>query len=137
MFVAVAALGRVTERQQPALVAARQVLQPCRTVGRIARRLAGQVGYRPTLVARLLALDQPLAVEDSGDPGHRCLDAFRRDFGGRPLVAGGEREVEEAVRVVEARPQRSEENTSALQSLITISFHIFCLKKKNKDPPSK
>src|SRR3546814_5176778 len=47
MVVAVAALGRVTERQQPALVAARQVLQPCRTVGRIARRLAGQVGYRP------------------------------------------------------------------------------------------
>src|SRR3546814_17499964 len=100
MVVAVAALGRVTERQQPALVAARQVLQPCRTVGRIARRLAGQVGYRPALVARLLALDQPLAVEASGDPGHRCLDAFRRAFCGRPLVAAADPRVEEAVRGV-------------------------------------
>src|SRR3546814_1652874 len=100
------------------------------------------------------------------DPGHRCLDAFRRDFGGRPLVAGGEREVEEAVRVVEARPQqlaarqvlvgrrnapphrhpRGVERLAGtearqrgakigrahveLQSLMRISYAVFCLNKK-------
>src|SRR3546814_11409650 len=41
MVVAVAALGRVTERQQPALVAARQVLHPCRTVGRSSEERRG------------------------------------------------------------------------------------------------
>src|SRR3546814_6492692 len=30
-----------------------------------------------------------------------------------------------------ARPQRSEEHTSELQSLMRISYAVFCLKKKN------
>src|SRR3546814_9921014 len=31
------------------------------------------------------------------------------------------------------RPQRSEEHTSELQSLMRISYAVFCLKKKTKD----
>src|SRR6058998_3180883 len=32
---------------------------------------------------------------------------------------------------------RSEEHTSELQSLITISYAVFCLKKKKKEAPKK
>src|SRR3546814_7880327 len=33
--------------------------------------------------------------------------------------------------------QRSEEHTSELQSLMRISYAVFCLKKKNKSQPQK
>src|SRR3546814_7217282 len=33
-------------------------------------------------------------------------------------------------------PQRSEEHTSELQSLMRISYAVFCLKKNNTTPPS-
>src|SRR3546814_4539839 len=33
--------------------------------------------------------------------------------------------------------KRSEEHTSELQSLMRISYAVFCLKKKNKNPPNK
>src|SRR3546814_8890287 len=36
------------------------------------------------------------------------------------------------VRIVGARRRRSEEHTSELQSLMRISYAVFCLKKKNK-----
>src|SRR3546814_2835668 len=32
------------------------------------------------------------------------------------------------------KPARSEEHTSELQSLMRISYAVFCLKKKNKNP---
>src|SRR3546814_10647549 len=34
-----------------------------------------------------------------------------------------------------AKPHRSEEHTSELQSLMRISYAVFCLKKKNTYPP--
>src|SRR3546814_6721392 len=34
-------------------------------------------------------------------------------------------------------PSRSEEHTSELQSLMRISYAVFCLKKKNKQPTTK
>src|SRR3546814_9726927 len=34
--------------------------------------------------------------------------------------------------MVRAAPERSEEHTSELQSLMRISYAVFCLKKKNK-----
>src|SRR3546814_1123256 len=37
------------------------------------------------------------------------------------------------VRVVKSIEERSEEHTSELQSLMRISYAVFCLKKKNKD----
>src|SRR3546814_1291097 len=36
-----------------------------------------------------------------------------------------------------ARPQRSEEHTSELQSLMRISYAVFCLKKKKKQQKNK
>src|SRR3546814_2148736 len=36
------------------------------------------------------------------------------------------------VRISRATPGRSEEHTSELQSLMSISYAVFCLKKKNK-----
>src|SRR3546814_5316924 len=38
-----------------------------------------------------------------------------------------------AVRVAKARVKRSEEHTSELQSLMRISYAVFCLKKKNNN----
>src|SRR3546814_7633785 len=38
-------------------------------------------------------------------------------------------------KVCRAVPLRSEEHTSELQSLMRISYAVFCLKKKNNDKP--
>src|SRR3546814_3718166 len=35
-------------------------------------------------------------------------------------------------RIIEAKSRRSEEHTSELQSLMRISYAVFCLKKKNQ-----
>src|SRR3546814_17317317 len=43
----------------------------------------------------------------------------------------------ETVRSGEAAKTRSEEHTSELQSLMRISYAVFCLKKKNKATKSK
>src|SRR3546814_3934464 len=53
---------------------------------------------------------------------------------GRHAVAGVGRVgiVDDAVPVVRGR-QRSEEHTSELQSLMRISYAVFCLKKKKKN----
>src|SRR3546814_8330363 len=37
----------------------------------------------------------------------------------------------------DAQDRRSEEHTSALQSLMCISYAVFCLKKKNKTEPQQ
>src|SRR3546814_7450931 len=50
------------------------------------------------------------------------LDAYR-PFGGRPLHG-------RIIGIVHRR-SRSEEHTSELQSLMRISYAVFCLKKKN------
>src|SRR3546814_4318965 len=54
---------------------------------------------------------------------------------GRPLRRGGQRDpprvlVEEALEHPHRRQVRSEEHTSELQSLMRISYAVFCLKKK-------
>src|SRR3546814_8944240 len=54
--------------------------------------------------------------------GHRWSD-------GHPLTAEDFRYFWEDV----ATNERSEEHTSELQSLMRISYAVFCLKKKNKD----
>src|SRR3546814_9965136 len=73
-----------------------------------------------TLLALLLAIG--LVVDDA----IVMLDNIKRriDLGESPLVAS-------------ARGARSEEHTSELQSLMRISYAVFCLKKKhNKTKPS-
>src|SRR3546814_7699635 len=69
--------------------------------------------------------------------------AVRNSFdGGEPLI--GEKEVLETgqalmVRVAarSGRPVRSEEHTSELQSLMRISYAVFCLKKKNNNTENR
>src|SRR3546814_6997987 len=59
------------------------------------------------------------------DRGGHAL-AFGRDDRGEPIFVG---KAEPARRIV---TDRSEEHTSELQSLMRISYAVFCLKKKKK-----
>src|SRR3546814_3875674 len=67
----------------------------------------------------------PGAERHGGDPapavGKRLAPALDRSPGG----AGGEH--------LSRPPRRSEEHTSELQSLMRISYAVFCLKKKTKN----
>src|SRR3546814_8565715 len=51
------------------------------------------------------------------------------------LALGVEQLAAEPLEVLRARLDRSEERTSELQSLMRISYAVFCLKKKKKDVP--
>src|SRR3546814_7854197 len=66
----------------------------------------------PVRVVRLGALDGAHLVKDDGNAG-----------------AG---ELPRGFRTGEAATDRSEEHTSELQSLMRISYAVFCLKKKNQ-----
>src|SRR3546814_1508473 len=69
------------------------------------------------------------------------LSAVRREFDAGNVALDGDRAVANAMQrwlglsMFAAEPrrvQRSEEHTSELQSLMRISYAVFCLKKKNK-----
>src|SRR3546814_2173378 len=45
-------------------------------------------------------------------------------------VAGGDNALRDAIQTIRRRAERSEEHTSELQSLMRISYAVFCLKKK-------
>src|SRR3546814_1188965 len=60
--------------------------------------------------------------DDSPFLRRRCT----RPCGGRPGVGNPQREMR-----ARGRRSRSEEHTSELQSLMRISYAVFCLKKKN------
>src|SRR3546814_16598119 len=62
---------------------------------------------------------------------HDRPDRARR---GRRRRSRAGRRREAAGRARGARRQRSEEHTSELQSLMRISYAVFCLKKKKKKP---
>src|SRR3546814_7966177 len=55
-----------------------------------------------------------------------------RDFTALPILSSG-LDTDESQFTQEIRLARSEEHTSELQSLMRISYAVFCLKKKNKD----
>src|SRR3546814_7983717 len=80
---------------------------------------------------RLEQPDDPAA--DDADPRER--DAQRRPGGGRGGIGGhaGLHEATEPRPVIASALSRSEEHTSELQSLMRISYAVFCLKKK-KEP---
>src|SRR3546814_8783635 len=63
---------------------------------------------------------------EEGDCGRHVGLPGRDDVG--PRIAFG-RDLDE---VLEQRRRRSEEHTSELQSLMRISYAVFCLKKKNQ-----
>src|SRR3546814_6343865 len=88
-----------------------------------ARRLAAGkparcAGQRLPLAARAAQPPQPREPQRSRDH-HRGPVAAARPLGGARPPGGGHR-------------LRSEEHTSELQSLMRISYAVFCLKKKNK-----
>src|SRR3546814_5330848 len=76
------------------------------------------VPSRHALQLAMRALVQRRAVHDQ-------VVGLRVDRIGRRAVAG----IDERIA---APPQRSEEHTSELQSLMRIPYAVFCLKKKNK-----
>src|SRR3546814_4421530 len=61
----------------------------------------------------------------------RLAEAERVHRPAHPLLAADQHRRAEA-RVAEGERRRSEEHTSELQSLMRISYAVFCLKKKNK-----
>src|SRR3546814_10789513 len=63
-----------------------------------------------------------------GDAG--CRAAYSRPVDLRPQGAAHAEQLDETLRLGDA--PRSEEHTSELQSLMRISYAVFCLKKKNK-----
>src|SRR3546814_5055203 len=80
------------------------------------------------LVARRVGGLRGQDLDQVGEELHVCLVAIalERIEPGRPAVL--QRQV-----VAAARPDRSEEHTSELQSLMRISYAVFCLKKKNRN----
>src|SRR3546814_4382204 len=62
--------------------------------------------------------------------GDYISDALAAQVGGIGIAPGAN--LSDSVAMFEATHGRSEEHTSELQSLMRISYAVFCLKKKNK-----
>src|SRR3546814_8842270 len=73
-------------------------------------------------ILRILDLVHEIAVRHRAEIAHVPLDRFK------VAVA-----VVAACQGIEMTDPRSEEHTSELQSLMRISYAVFCLKKKKKD----
>src|SRR3546814_1250466 len=80
---------------------------------------------------------QPVRAQPEADGIGSLLfagDDFGADLGQRPARIGERQKLIERVGIVQrmqpGRLQRSEEHTSELQSLMRISYAVFCLKKK-------
>src|SRR3546814_1653851 len=73
-------------------------------------------------------VDQSKAVSIELQPGEMSLHHVRIIHGSPPNPSP-RRRIGFAIRYI---PTRSEEHTSELQSLMRISYAVFCLKKKNK-----
>src|SRR3546814_2896214 len=82
--------------------------------GALHRRAAGLLDHQQLPVDRAAAVDVPQVPAAQGGPGEVTDAAPDDDHAER------------------ARKLRSEEHTSELQSLMRISYAVFCLKKKNK-----
>src|SRR3546814_6206717 len=70
-------------------------------------------------------------VDRALDVGHLALEAAQHVDDGVDLADVGEKLVAEALALGGAAHERSEEHTSELQSLMRISYAVFCLKKKH------
>ncbi len=102
MGAAIAALGRVGEREQESLVAAGEILQPHVALRRKRQRIAGEVARRRAGVGRR-RLDETVGSENLGDPLARRIRRRGRERG---KIGGlGERVVEQPVGVVEGRAE--------------------------------
>src|SRR3546814_6492308 len=104
--------------QQPAIAEVKGVVHRAR---RVVRREVQRLEVVP-VVLDLRAVGQLVAqaAEDVGDALDRAADRMQAAARG---VAAGQRDVD-------GFGGRSEEHTSELQSLMRISYAVFCLKKK-------
>src|SRR3546814_5166352 len=93
---------------------------------------AGPVGLFAVFELGLLGLKAHI-VDIQDKPGGQCAELYPEkpiyDIPALPVVTGGEL-VDRLLK--QAEPFRSEEHTSELQSLMRISYAVFCLKKKTK-----
>src|SRR3546814_9457540 len=94
----------------------------------------GQPESDGCLVSRSAVFDQRCAGGVSGEPviacQNRARDALRKGDVGAQADAGGQ---QAALGVILTQAgTRSEEHTSELQSLMRISYAVFCLQKKKK-----
>src|SRR3546814_8596707 len=78
--------------------------------------------------APLPAFAQGMPVHDSANLLQQ-INAVRQAI---QVVAQGKQQIAEAQKLYQDLNKRSEEHTSELQSLMRISYAVFCLKKKNK-----
>src|SRR3546814_9494601 len=72
------------------------------------------------LVARGVATDEEIAYFQPDTAASAARATKRREL------------IERVMRIIIADAERSEEHTSALQSLMRISYAVFCLKKKTQ-----
>src|SRR3546814_2401098 len=77
------------------------------------------------------------AVSKCPEPHHRNKFQCGRCFTGvqsqsRSVAYGGGKGWSQPIYTRQRRPTRSEEHTSELQSLMRISYAVFCLKKKKQ-----
>src|SRR3546814_7912024 len=108
-----------------------QVALGIRKILRVAQARPG-LDYLPPV---LVQIDEVEAIVTVGDTGFAdflepvfVFDAHQRLVGGIDLLVGVD------VESVMVDPcHRSEEHTSELQSLMRISYAVFCLKKKNNN----
>src|SRR3546814_2254945 len=106
--------------------------RPCRRHGEQRREFVGRNGaerVRRDADIRVARKLPPRPIEQRGE----AIDAIEK----APLSGARRRRAEIAVRVEDGEqrqpdPRRSEEHTSELQSLMRISYAVFCLKKKKK-----
>src|SRR3546814_1788417 len=70
-------------------------------------------------------------LQRAGDKGE-CLPGGQRVAGAGVAVGAGFQRVDQGVESGPGGERRSEEHTSELQSLMRISYAVFCLKKKKK-----
>src|SRR3546814_9693947 len=86
--------------------------------------------HRFALPRNANGLRQPVHVEDLATAAFATLDAPGTHGRTYALPGGETLAYSEMVTRVLATLQRSEEHTSELQSLMRISYAVFCLKKK-------
>src|SRR3546814_8130367 len=92
-------------------------------------------GFEAEMLARreiaLVRADQAHDQEQRADDDVEAVEA-RRHEERRAIVQAFERERGVRIFIRLDRAERSEEHTSELQSLMRISYAVFCLTKKNK-----
>src|SRR3546814_4477946 len=84
----------------------------------------------------------PTSSADRVSVSNICLASSIRNActysnGAKPVAALKRREKVRAFRPDRSTIRRSEEHTSELQSLMRISYAVFCLKKKNEHPSAQ